>query len=136
LLDDSGAIAEALGQGVVRGTIDSYQGREYHLVRVDASEEGQAEIRAFAESVLAARTRYGWATIAALFFTLAVGSMFTIGKIGTAICSGFVTEAIVRTGCIFPVPPDDMTPAGLAEAFGVDPRTTPDAVPTAAPARR
>jgi hypothetical protein len=37
--------------------------------------------------------------------------------VGTAICSGFVAEALVRTGVIFEKPPSHMMPADLAKKY-------------------
>jgi hypothetical protein len=38
------------------------------------------------------------------------------GLVGTAICSGFVAEALVRTGVIFEKPPSHMMPSDLAKS--------------------
>jgi hypothetical protein len=121
VLDADGEIGEALSQGVVRENLSKYKEREYHLVKVECSQEDREQIAAFAAAVLDSpkRTKYGWLTIASLFFTLAFGSTIMIGKIGTAICSGFASEALVRTGAILPRPPAYMMPADVAEHFGV-----------------
>lgn len=121
VLDAEGNLAEALAQGVVRTNISKYAGTDYHLVRVECAHLDREEIGRFASVVLDAphRTKYGWVTIASLFFTLAVGSTIMFGKIGTAICSGFASEALVRAGEIFPRPPAYMMPADVAEHFGV-----------------
>jgi hypothetical protein len=37
--------------------------------------------------------------------------------VGTAICSGFVAETLVRTGVIFEKPPSHMMPADLAKKY-------------------
>lgn len=123
VLDSDGNLGEALSDGVVRTNISRYEGTEYHLVRVQCSTEDRAQILAFANAVLDApsRTRYGWLTIVSLFFTLTLGSKLVFGKVGTAICSGFACEALVRTGAIFPRPPAHMMPADAAEYFAVEP---------------
>jgi hypothetical protein len=121
VLDGEGNLAEALAQGVVRTNISKYEGTDYHLVQVECEPLDRGEIATFATAVLNAphRTRYGWVTIVSLFFTLAVGSTIMFGKIGTAICSGFASEALVRKGEVFPRPPAYMMPADVAEHFGV-----------------
>ncbi len=121
VLDEEGNLGEALSDGVVRTKLSNYTGTEYHVVRVQCSDEDRTQIAAFATAVLDApsRTRYGWLTIVSLFFTLTLGSKIVFGKVGTAICSGFACEALVRTGAIFPRPPAYMMPADVAEYFGV-----------------
>lgn len=121
VLDAEGNLAEALAQGVVETNVSKYEGTDFHLVRVECEQLDRDEIEAFAASVLDSphRTKYGWLTIASLFFTLTLGSTIMFGKIGTAICSGFASEALVRAGEIFPRPPAYMMPADVAEHFGV-----------------
>jgi hypothetical protein len=122
VLDAEGNIAEALSQGVVRENIAKYEGTDYHLVKVECAQTDREQIATFAKSVLNAkhRTKYGWLTIVSLFFTLSLGSTIMIGKIGTAICSGFASEALTRMGAIFPRPPAYMMPADVAEHFSVE----------------
>ena len=122
VLDANGTLAEALSDGVDETNISKYEGSDYHLVRVECAEADRQQIAAFAQAVLHAknRTKYGWLTIVSLFFTLAFGSTIMIGKVGTAICSGFASEALTRTGAIFPRPPAYMMPADVAEYFSVD----------------
>lgn len=122
VLDAEGNLAEALSDGVVKTNIAKYKGSDYHLVRVECAEADREQIAAFADDVLNAphRTEYGWLTIASLFFTLAFGSTIMVGKIGTAICSGFASEALTRMGAIFPRPPAYMMPADVAEHFAVE----------------
>lgn len=121
MLDAEGNLGEALSAGVVRTNLSEYEGTDYHLVRVRCAEADRKQIAAFAAAVLDAphRTTYGWLTIVSLFFTLTFGSTFVFGKIGTAICSGFASEALVRMGAILPRPPAYMMPADLAEHFSV-----------------
>jgi len=121
VLNAEGKIAEALSQGVVEEDISKYEGTDYHLVRVECEQIDRDEVARFADAVLKSkhRTKYGWLTIASLFFTLALGSTIMFGKIGTAICSGFASEALTRTGAIFDRPPAYMMPADVAEHFKV-----------------
>ncbi len=119
VLGPSGDLAEALSSGVVRTNIAKYERTDYDLVRVESTTEDEREILLFAESVLLARWRYGWVTILGLALTLLTGSRLTVGRVGTAICSGFAAEALVRNGTIFTRPPAYMMPADLAEHYGV-----------------
>lgn len=114
-----GYLAEALGSGVVTTHISRYTPKEYTLVRIDASDEDRDQISWFARSVEEARWRYGYSTIVSVGFSVLTGSKFVFGKVGTAICSGFVAEALTRAGYIFNKPPSYMTPADLAMYFDV-----------------
>lgn len=121
VLDSAGNLGEALAEGVVQTTIDKYHGTDYYVVEVEMSDEDREQVLAFARSVLEAqeRTGYGWWMIVSLAVAQLTGSRFVFGRIGTAICSGFVSEALTRTGAIFERPPAHMTPADLAEHYGV-----------------
>jgi hypothetical protein len=119
VLDDKGCLVEALSGGVEEHSITKYLGTDYYLIEFDLSTEDEQEVVAFAQSVLAAREGYDWWTIASLVVSQLTGCRIVFGKIGTAICSGLVSEALVRAGAIFPRPPDYMTPADLAVYFHV-----------------
>ncbi len=120
-LDDRGGIAEALGEGVRETNISKYAGTDYYVLEVECSDEDRRQIVAFADAVVEARFKYGKVLIFSLGLTLLFGSTYTLGKIGTAICSGFAAEAITRMGAIFPRPPAYMMPADVAEFFDVRP---------------
>lgn len=120
VLSEDGRIAEALSQGVVETNIADYEGKDYYLVRLQGvSEEDREEMMTFANAVLSSpdRTEYGWLTIVSIILTLLTGSKLVFGMVGTAICSGFVAEALVRTGVIFEKPPSHMMPADLAKKY-------------------
>lgn len=120
VVDDGAVVAEALGSGVVRSALSKYADRDYTLVRIDMNDTDRAQVQRFANNVLDARWRYSYATIARLAVTLSLrttGRKYTYGPVGTAICSGFVSEALVRAGFIWPVPSAYMMPAHLAEYF-------------------
>jgi uncharacterized protein YycO len=120
VLSKNGRIAEALSMGVVENDISKYQGTDYYLVRLrNVSDEDRRQMMDFAKSVLSApyRTQYGWLTIVSIILTLLTSSELVIGMVGTAICSGFVAEALVRTGIIFDKPPSHMMPADLAKKY-------------------
>jgi len=120
VLSEDGRIAEALSRGVEENNISDYEGKDYYLVRLQGvSDEDRAQMITFARSVLDSpdRTEYGWLTIASIVLTLLTSSKFVFGMVGTAICSGFVAEALVRTGVIFDKPPSHMMPADLASKY-------------------
>jgi hypothetical protein len=120
VLSKDGRIAEALSKGVVENHISKYHGKRYYLVRLQGvRDEDRNQMMAFAASVLESsdRTEYGWLTIASIILTLLTSSRLVFGMAGTAICSGFVAEALVRTGIIFDKPPSHMMPADLAKKY-------------------
>lgn len=116
---EEGHLAEALTTGVVRTHIDDYWGKSYYIVKLGMSPEDRKQIVRFAEAVVNARTRYGFTTIASIILTLLTGSRLIFGHSGTAICSGFVSEALCRAGYIFPKPPSHMMPGDLGQMFMV-----------------
>jgi cell wall-associated NlpC family hydrolase len=112
-------IVEALGRGVERNPVSKYAPADYAIVRTQVGEHDQRQILDFADAVLAARTRYGYTTIAGLAIYCLTGGQLCIQKAGTAICSGFVSDALTRAGFIWPRPPFAMMPADLAQYFDV-----------------
>jgi len=121
VLNEQGDIAEALSDGVVCNHISKYTAPACHLVKITASDQDRSQMMEFAESVLRScdRTEYGWLTILSIILTLLTGSRLVFGMVGTAICSGFVAEALVRTGEIFDKPSSHMMPADLAAHYEV-----------------
>ena len=125
VIGDDGSLAEALGTGVQRSELAKYKTADYVLVRTDVNEHDRGQVLAFANSVLDARTSYGFATIAGLGLYCLTGGQLCIQLAGTAICSGFVCDALTRAGYVWPRPPFAMMPADLARFFDV--RQEPDA---------
>jgi hypothetical protein len=123
VIDPDGTLAEAKATGVVRSPISDYEPADYVIVRTQVDEHDARQLLAFAESVLAARTRYGFVTFAGLALYCLTGAQLCIQQAGTAICSGFVSDALTRSGFIWPRPPFAMMPADLAQHFDV--RTDP-----------
>lgn len=119
VIDADGTLAEAVAKGVVRTPLAHYDSADYVLVRTRVDAHDQAQILEFAESVLAARTKYGFPTFAGLALYCVTGASLCIQSAGTAICSGFVSDALTRAGYIWPRPPFSMMPADLAEYFKV-----------------
>ncbi len=123
VVGEDGALVEALGGGVKRTRLTGYEADDYVLVRTRVSEHDRAQVLEFVEAVLEARTRYGFWTIAGLGLYCITGAQVSIQRSGTAICSGFVCDALTRAGYIWPRPPFSMMPADLARYFDV--RTEP-----------
>lgn len=119
VIDDDGTLAEALSKGVRRSPLSKYTRADYVLVRTGVADHDRAQILRFAEAVLDARTRYGFATMFGLGLYCVTGAQLTIQLSGTAICSGFVSDALTRAGFIWPRPPFAMMPADLARCFDV-----------------
>lgn len=125
VISDDGTIAEALSRGVVQRNLSHYEPANYVLVRVNVEPHDQRQVMKFAESVIAARTRYGFITIFGLAIFCLSGAQLSIQQAGTAICSGFVSDALTRAGHVWPRPPFAMMPADLAQYFDV--RSEPEA---------
>jgi len=119
VIGEDGTLAEALGRGVQRSPITKYELANYVLVRTAVGEHDQRQVPRFAEAVLSARTRYGFATIFGLGLYCLVGGQLCIQEAGTAICSGFVSDALARASYVWPRPPFAMMPADLARYFDV-----------------
>ncbi len=119
VIDPSGNLYEALGKGIEKTNISRYKDFDYRVARIQASDEDRRQILDFANSAFRARTRYGYLTILSIVLTLLTGSRLILGWAGTAICSGFVAEALCRAGYIFDKPPSHMMPADLARMLNV-----------------
>jgi hypothetical protein len=107
-------VQEALEWGQERNSLETYRDAELLHVQVDASHQDTMQMMAFADSCYYYKRRYGYMTIVSLMISLTTGNALQFSKAGTAICSGFVAEALVRAGYIFDKPPDYVTPGDLA----------------------
>lgn len=114
-------IAEALSQGVVLSRIDKYHGVEFAVIHLKHSTEDTAQMMDFAAAVVGERTRYGYWEIASLALALMCPIKVRFATVGTAVCSGFVAQALTRSWAIFPEDPSFIEPAGLAEWADVQP---------------
>jgi hypothetical protein len=117
VLNSNGDIAEAVSKGVMQAHISHYADKEYTVVRTGVDEHDQKQVLHFAYSVLQARWRYGYVTFMGLVPTLLFGSKIVFGYVGTAICSGFVGDALTRAGFVWPVPAQACMPAHFAQEF-------------------
>lgn len=98
---DRTTIAEALSEGVrVRVLEQHYSPDQLRAYATgDAMSDGdRQQVTDFAYSVVAARTGYGTWTFAGLAVYCATGTALCVQRAGTAICSGFVADALTRAG--------------------------------------
>jgi len=117
IVSPDGALIEALGPGIQRNTLAAYQGTQYTIVHIDASDEDRKEMVAFAEHYVGGQ--YDWATIVSITLSLVTGAKVSFGFAGQLICSGLVARALERTSAIFDEEPSHVMPAELAKMFGV-----------------
>lgn len=132
IVDDRGTIIEALGTGVAQRSVHDYDGAQYTVVRITASDEDRSEAAAFARAVIGAP--YGNLTIVSITLSLITGGRFSFAFDGQLICSGLVARALERTTLIFRRDPARIMPAELAEMFCVDP--PPPGTPKGEPPKR
>jgi hypothetical protein len=114
VVDDSGVVQEALEFGQERNSLSTYLDAELLHVEVQADALDVEQMMEFADSCYYHKRRYGYLTILSLLISLVTGSALQFSMAGTAICSGFVAEALCRAGWIFEMPPDYVKPADLA----------------------
>lgn len=111
-------IIEALGRGVVRNPLHVYRDIEYVLVHTYLSPEDLAQATAFVHTCLG--QHYGFMIDAGIGLRfLMPGRGLWFGMNGTEICSGLVAQAQTRGWANFPRNPASISPAELAEAYGV-----------------
>jgi hypothetical protein len=125
IIGEDGDLAEALGDGVKQTHIAKYAPADYVVIHTDVDEHDQQQVSDFAHSVLREKTKYDRLEILGLAIYCLTGAQLCIQKAGTAICSGFVSDALTRSSFIWPRPPFAMMPADLARYFRVqldDPR--------------
>ena len=84
IVSADGALIEALGPGIQRNTLAAYEGTQYTVVHIDASDEDRKEMVAFAEHWVSRNGQYGWATIVSITLSLLTGLKLSFGFPGTA----------------------------------------------------
>lgn len=117
---------EAGKKGVALGDITERFGDDYYLIDTGVTDADWLQVKAFLDSCLAAKWRYGVAIFAGLGVYCLSSLIPFIPRIcfqqtGTAVCSGLVCEALTRAGFIWELPPFWMMPADLAAHFDVRP---------------
>ena len=115
-------VTEALSRGVVEREM-KYPVDDYTHIPVTMTDPDRKQVLAFAQNVVEAKTRYGlvlFATLAVYCITVSLpGPTLILAQSGTAICSGFVSDALTRTDIIWHREPYWQMPADIAEYFGV-----------------
>lgn len=122
VVDADGTIAEAVKKGVRTAHISKYDPADIQLVELDLDPRDAEQVRAFALDVLEHRWRYAFLTFAACGLNCLTGQIRWLPTLSfalaqTAICSGFVCDALTRAGFIWAKPPAVMMPADLALHF-------------------
>lgn len=118
IIDDEGNTVEALGKGVSRQHISAYDGVEYVLVNVKASEPDRQQIIDFGQQVVG--LQYGFLTIGSIAFSVLTGGKFIFSMEDQLICSGLVARSQERAGALFNRNPDHIMPADLAKYYQVE----------------
>ena len=119
IVSENGMIAEAVSKGVVFDDITRFEDDDYVVVHTEVDDHDRDQVLSFANAVVDAKTRYGFLTFAGLAIYCLTGGGLCIQAAGTAICSGFVSDALTRAGFIWERPPYAMMPADLAKHFNV-----------------
>jgi len=117
IIGEDGDLAEALSKGVKHTHIAKYAPVDYVVVHTGVDEHDQRQVLEFARSVLNEKATYDSVEIVGLAIYCLTGAQLCIQKAGTAICSGFVSDALTRSDFIWPRPPFAMMPADLARYF-------------------
>ena len=117
---------EAGKKGVALGDITERFGTDFHLISTYVDGHDWAQVKAFLDSCIEAKWKYGVATFIGLgvfCLTSVIPFLPTICfmQTGTAVCSGLVCDALTRAGYIWKLPPFWMMPADIAAEFDVKP---------------
>lgn len=114
VLNAAGDIAEAESSGVKRANASKYDAADIVVLHgLVPDPHDQAQVVAYAESVMAARTKYGYLEFVYLSVYCLTGCTIVGLRIGTAVCSGFVCDGLTRGSWIWSRPPFAMLPQHL-----------------------
>ena len=118
-------IAEALAHGVSYSPIGTYAPDDCRWIRTDVAdhERDLEQFRAFAHEVVRVKARYGFVVFASLAVYCITASLtflptLVLMQSGTAICSGFVCDALRPAGYIWEHEAFFMMPADIIKHFG------------------
>lgn len=121
IVSAEGDIAEAQEKGVVYDHISKYDRDDYVVIHTETCPHDQLQILAYAKSVVDTKTKYGFATFVGLAIYCITGAGIVVGVSGTAICSGFVADALTRAGVIWSRPPFSMMPFQIYQEYATKP---------------
>ena len=114
-------IAEATARGEVHlSYLDKYASSHYDVVHTKVTDAEWVEVKKFLDSVIDARTRYGYLTYAGLTLYALTGTRLCVQTAGTATCSGLVCDALTRKGIVWKRPPYACTPADISAQLQLD----------------
>jgi hypothetical protein len=119
IVSPQGHLVEVLHTGVGLGNIEKYRDQEYHYVYLDLSAADRTRASRYAYSCL--RQKYGRLSFVLLALAVLLGDRFEVPDRGQQGCVALIARALQRAGFTFARRPADMTPADLAEKFGVMP---------------
>ena len=115
-----GRIVEVGPRGVMATSLESYRNRDYHYVRIAASDARRIEAVRFAESCVG--QRYGALSMLALGLFILIRCPIVLPERGQHTCAALVARALEHaTGERFARTPVNMMPADFAKHFGVVP---------------
>jgi hypothetical protein len=119
IVSPQGHLVEVLHTGVVLSRLEKYRDQEYHYVYLDLSAADRTRASRYAYSCL--RQKYGRLSFVLLALAVLLGDRFEVPDRGQQGCVALIVRALQRAGMTFARRPTDMTPADLAEKFGVTP---------------
>ena len=119
IVSPQGHLVEVVHTGVVLSHIGKYRDQEYHYVQLDLSAAERTRASRYAYSCL--RQKYGRWSFVLLAFVVLLGDRFEVPDRGQQGCVALIARALQRAGLTFTRRPADMTPADLAQKFGVMP---------------
>jgi hypothetical protein len=119
IVSPQGHLVEVLHTGVVLSRLEKYRDQEYHYVYLDLSAADRIRASRYAYSCL--RQKYGRLSFVLLALAVLLGDRFEVPDRGQQGCVALIVRALQRAGMTFARRPTDMTPADLAEKFGVMP---------------
>jgi len=123
VISESGAIIEAVGEGVQETSLRKYviDNEIYQVVRITTSEADRRKVVEFATFARDARKPYAFLANISITLWAFTGSRLVFFLDGSFTCSGLVAEALVRTGAQFDMSSARMMPAQLAVFFNAPP---------------
>ena len=113
-------LVEALMDGVQRTSLLNYEDNYYAVVHTGIDARDQIQMRWFIDSVLEAKTGYGYWHLVSIALSLMIPWRLFFGVSGTEICSGLGAEWLTRAGWIWDGPPAFTYPADVADQCGVN----------------
>ena len=112
-----GAIIELETKGIQKKAIKEYPAKDYYLIDIAMSDEDRKQVIEYAHFMLKKHAKFGFLTIATIFFKIITKSRLVVKLDGTLICSEFVAKALAQGGVIWDRDTSLITPADLYKKF-------------------